>query len=128
MIVALYASSLAIWLVILSTRVIALRGNPIFKWFAFGHNDKKALDRAIRAQGNLIEYAPLFIILLLLAEMMGLLPATLHAFGLAFFIGRLMHGICFGFMRQNMVLRIAGTSLTLFPLLGLAVLLLGQSL
>ena len=128
MIVALYASSLAIWLVILSTRVIALRGNPIFRWFAFGHNNKKALDRAIRAQGNLIEYAPLFIILLLLAEMMGFSAAMLHGFGLAFSIGRLMHGVCFGFMRQNLFLRIAGTALTLFPLLGLAVQLLLQSL
>ena len=53
MVTGFYASLLALWLVVLSCRVIALRGNPVFRWFAFGHNDKKGLDRAIRAQGKL---------------------------------------------------------------------------
>jgi len=34
-----------------------------------------------------------------------------------------MHGICFGFMKSSMPLRIAGTALTLAPLLVAAALL-----
>jgi hypothetical protein len=35
-----------------------------------------------------------------------------------------MHGICFGFMTSSMPLRIGGTALTLFPMLGAALILL----
>jgi len=35
-----------------------------------------------------------------------------------------MHGFCFGFMTSSMPLRIGGTALTLFPLMGAAILLL----
>ncbi len=35
MAVGLYAALLGIWLVVLSLRVIALRGNPAFNWFGF---------------------------------------------------------------------------------------------
>ena len=125
MIVSLYASILAIWLVVLSVRVIAFRGNPVFRWFAFGTHDT-ALERAIRAQGNLTEYAPIFLILMLLAEMQGLAPASIHYYGIAFVAGRLMHGFCFGFMKKNLFLRVGGTVLTLFPILGLAAGLLSR--
>ena len=123
MVVTTYAAILAIWLVILSTRVIAFRGNPAFRWLAFGRFDD-SLDRAIRAQGNLTEYAPIFLILMVLAEMHGMAPASLHYYGMAFVLGRLMHGVCFGFMKRNLFLRVGGTVLTLFPILGLAVVLL----
>ena len=124
MVTAAYASLLALWLVVLSCRVIALRGNPVFRLFAFGHNDKKGLERAIRAQGNLTEYAPIFLIMMLLAEMDGAGPATLHWYGGVFVAGRGMHGVCFGFIRQNFFLRVGGMILTLFPILGLAIFLL----
>ena len=124
MVVALYAGLLALWLIILSMRVIALRGNPAFRWFAFGHNDAAALERAIRGHGNLTEYAPFSLILMLLVEMTSGVSAGLHAYGIAFLLGRLMHGLCFGFMTKNLMLRVGGTVLTLFPILGLAVQLL----
>lgn len=72
MITGTYASLQALLLVILSFKVIALRGNPAFKWFAFGNNGEEGLTRAIRAYGNLIEYAPIFLILMLVAELGGL--------------------------------------------------------
>ena len=55
MITGTYASLLALLLVILSFRVIALRGMPALKWFAFGNDGEQGLARAIRAHGNLIE-------------------------------------------------------------------------
>ena len=72
MITGTYASLLALLLVILSFRVIAFRGMPAFKWFAFGNDGEESLQRAIRGHGNLIEYAPIFLILMLVAEMGGL--------------------------------------------------------
>ena len=124
MITGTYASLLALLLVILSFRVIAFRGMPAFKWFAFGNDGEESLQRAIRGHGNLIEYAPIFLILMLVAEMGGLKETALHSYGIVFLVARLMHGLCFGFLKHSMVLRVGGTSLTLFSILGLAILVL----
>lgn len=126
MITALYASLLAIWLVFLSFRVIALRGSPVFAFMNINTDDEEMLQRAIRAHGNLTEYAPIMLILIYLLEQSSAEASMLHALGLVFLVGRLMHGICFGFMRSSMPLRIGGTVLTLTPLLVAAVLLLLQ--
>lgn len=127
MITALYASLLTLWLVFLSFRVIALRGSPVFAFLNINTDDQEMLQRAIRAHGNLTEYAPMMLILLYLLEISGTIPSTLHALGFAFLIGRLMHGICFGFMKSSMPLRIGGTVLTLTPLLVGSLMLLMSS-
>jgi len=126
MITAVYTSLLAIWLVFLSFRVIALRGSPVFAFLNINTDDEEMLQRAIRAHGNLTEYAPMMLILMYLLEQSNTDTSVLHALGLAFLVGRLMHGICFGFMRSSMPLRIGGTVLTLTPLLVAATLLLSQ--
>ena len=123
MITALYASLIAIILIILSIRVIAVRGNPIFKFFTFEPDDNNTLDRVIRGHSNLIEYAPLFLILLFFFEK-EFNSVYVHTYGIIFIIGRLMHGFCFAFTKQNMFLRVGGTVLTLGCLLGLAIKLL----
>ena len=56
----LYGALLGLWLVVLSFRVIGLRGGPGLGWLKFGYTVEQALTRSIRAQGNLIEYAPMF--------------------------------------------------------------------
>ena len=124
MITGTYVSLLALLLVTLSCRVMALRGTPIFKWFAFGNDGEQSLRRAIRGHGNLIEYAPIFLILMLVAEMGGLKETALHSYGIVFFVARLMHGLCFGFLKHSPILRVGGTALTLGSILGLAVLVL----
>lgn len=128
MVTALYASLLAILLFILSIRVIGLRGNPAFAFIAQGKGDDELLQRAIRAQGNLTEYAPIMLILLFFLETSGAASDKLHALSGAFLLGRLMHGICMGFMRSNMPLRVAGTALTLLPLAAAAAAVLLQAL
>jgi len=55
MITSLYASLLTFWLVLLSFRVIALRGSPVFRFLNIDTSDDDMLQRAIRAQGNLTE-------------------------------------------------------------------------
>ena len=126
MITALYASLLAILLFILSVRVIGLRGNPAFAFIAQGKGDDELLQRAVRAHGNFTEYVPTMLILLYFLESSGVAGAKLHALAGAFFLGRVMHGICMGFMRSNMPLRVGGTALTLLPLATAAVALLMQ--
>ena len=113
MITALYASLLAILLFILSIRVIGLRGNPVFSFIAQGKGDDEVLQRAIRAQANFTEYVPTMLMLLFLLERSGVADMKLHALAAAFFVGRVMHGMCMGFMRSSMPLRVGGTALTL---------------
>ena len=126
MITALYASLLTILLFILSIRVIGLRGNPAFAFIAQGKGDDELLQRAVRAHGNFTEYVPTMLILLYFLESSEVAGAKLHALAGAFFLGRVMHGICMGFMRSNMPLRVGGTALTLLPLAAAAVALLMQ--
>ena len=71
MISTLFTSLLAIWLLILSARVIALRGALFLKFFAFNNFGEKALSRSVRAQANFIEYTPFFLILLFIAAQPG---------------------------------------------------------
>jgi uncharacterized protein len=128
MITALYASLLAILLFILSIRVIGLRGSPIFAFMALGKGDDELLQRAVRAHGNLTEYLPTMLILLFFLETSGVAGTKLHVLAGAFLLGRVMHGICMGFMRSSMPMRVVGTALTLLPLAGAALLLLMQAL
>ena len=121
MITALYAGLLTILLFVLSIRVIGLRGNPAFSFIAHGKGDEELLQRAIRAHGNFTEYVPMMLILLAFLELSATSEFKLHLLGGAFSLGRVMHGVCFGFMRSNMLLRVGGTALTLFPLVAAAI-------
>ena len=121
MISTLFTSVLAIWLLILSTRIIALRGAWFLKFFAFNNFGEKALSRSVRAQGNFIEYTPFFLILLFFAEFNGSHPHFLYLVSCLFLISRLMHGIGFGFMRHSPFLRVGGTILTFVSILLIAV-------
>ena len=128
MITALYAGLLTILLFVLSIRVIGLRGNPAFSFIAHGKGDEELLQRAIRAHGNFTEYVPMMLILLAFLELSDTSEFKLHLLGGAFSLGRVMHGVCFGFMRSNMLLRVGGTALTLFPLVAAAIALIVQYL
>lgn len=124
MITSLYASLIAFILIILSIRVIAARGNPVFKFFTLKSDDKFTLERVIRGHSNLIEYAPIFLILLYFFEIAEFNSFYVHTFGFIFLIGRLMHGYCFAFTKKGMFLRVGGTALTLGCILNIAIRLL----
>jgi len=88
-ITACYAGLLALLLVALSVNVIRLR------WQyrqGLGDGGHPALVRAVRVQGNFIEYAPLGLILLWLLETAGFHAWVLHALGIALVLGRAAHG------------------------------------
>tara|TARA_B100002019_G_scaffold279730_1_gene281915 strand:+ start:244 stop:600 length:357 start_codon:yes stop_codon:yes gene_type:complete len=101
-------------MIILAVRVLDLRGSPVTKFFYKPNReiDPNDLERAIRGHGNLIEYAPLFLILMLALELSDASVTLLYMSGIIFSLGRLMHGIAFSFMRKNVFLRIGGMSLT----------------
>lgn len=88
MITLLYASILGLLLVVLSSRVIYLRRAYRVGIGAAEHRD---LERAIRAHGNLIEYAPLALIIMMLLEQYGAPAWQLHALGAALVISRHFH-------------------------------------
>jgi len=109
-----FATVLSLFMVILAFRVLDLRGSPVTKFFHKRNReiDPNDLERAIRGHGNLIEYAPLFLILMLALELSDASVTLLYMSGIIFSLGRLMHGIAFSFMRKNVFLRIGGMSLT----------------
>ena len=61
-----YSIILITFMLILAFRIIDLRGSPVTK---FLHSEDRVVDedtlyRAVRGHGNLIEYAPLFLVLI----------------------------------------------------------------
>jgi len=83
-----YAALLGLLLIVLSWGVSK---NRMRAQVSLGHGGDESLSAAIRAQGNFIEYVPLALILLLLAESSGAQTWLLHVFGGALLLGRLMH-------------------------------------
>ncbi|MGC6497389.1 MAG: MAPEG family protein [Candidatus Puniceispirillaceae bacterium] len=121
MITSLYASLLALFFILLSLRVIALRGNPLFAVLKRAGDDRHSLERAIRGHGNFAEYTPIMLVLMLIAEQSGGSATLLHSCGAMFLFGRLAHGFCFGFMKHSMPLRTGGMVLTLAALGSMAI-------
>lgn len=107
---------LALLLVILSLRIIGVRrGENV----SLGSGDSKTLERRIRAQGNLVEYAPIGLILIGLAEFQHANPFLIGVSAAAFVMGRLLHGYALGFTTKAIKPRVAGMLLTLLSLLAL---------
>lgn len=133
MITPLYAGALAFMLVGLSVNVI--RGRRAFG-AALGDAANTDMQRRIRAQANLAEYAPLFLILLGYAEYGNLPPWAVHLFGLAFLCGRFMHAYSLlraekyeeGKLAANPVWRIRGMMLTFGAIITLAMIIFAQSI
>ena len=117
MVTQLYASLATSFFLLLTIRIFGIRGNPLFKFISYGNENEEVIHRAVRGHGNFIEYAPLFFILLYLAEEAGTHNHILHSLAIMFMIGRLMHGILFSFMlRKSIALRGGGMFLTLLAL------------
>jgi uncharacterized membrane protein YecN with MAPEG domain len=87
-ITALYAGVLGILLVVISARVSVLRAK--FK-VMFGDGGQEALMRAIRAQGNFIEYVPLALLLIIMVEWAGAKPWVVHSLAGGLLASRLIH-------------------------------------
>lgn len=122
-ITALYASIIAIGVIILSNIVSARRGRA---GISILHGDDLGLALAIRRHGNLIENAPLMLILMGLCEAQGLGAPWLHAMGIGFIAARLAHVAGLSADRLLAPLRLAGGIVTQIAMLGAVGYLLSQ--
>ena len=61
MITQLYASLATGFFLLLTVRIFAIRGNPLFNFISYGKDDEEIVHRVVRGHGNFIEYAPLFL-------------------------------------------------------------------
>jgi hypothetical protein len=126
MITSLYTALLALILIFLSIKIIQNRRSSKI---SLGESGDDFLQRKIRAHGNFIEYAPIFLIMLLLVEINGCNKYFIHFFGIIFIIGRVLHayGITIAEIRnKNFLFRQAGMFCTFFCLSSLALILFFQ--
>lgn len=91
---ALYGAMNVLLTVLLAARISQLRLRHRVRLGDGGH---KELQRAIRAHGNNVEWLPLGLLLLLVAELSGGAPHALHAVGGLLFLGRLGHAAAWSF-------------------------------
>lgn len=83
-----YAGLTALLALYLAYQVTVFRRNL---QVGIGDNNDHAMLVAIRAHANLLEYAPIVLVLLLIAELSGAGSTFLHVCGTAFFLSRLAH-------------------------------------
>lgn len=85
---ALYAGLCGLLLLTLAARVVARRRSAKI---GLGVRDDRTLEQRVRAHGNAVEYVPIAVLLLLVAELSGLAQGWLHAAGIALVASRLAH-------------------------------------
>lgn len=85
---AVFAAVTGLLLLVLSAQVVKFR----LKYRkGLGVNDDPEFEAAVRAQANLVEYAPLGLIMLAIAELNGVSGALIYWTGMALVVGRILH-------------------------------------
>lgn len=110
----IYTIPLVALFLVLSWRVIAERRSSRI---AYGDNDSPRVHAKIRAQANWVEYTPISLLLILMAEVQGVSPALLHLAGVTLIVGRFMHGYGMSFAPKQLMFRTVGMLLTLIAVL-----------
>lgn len=90
MITALYAGMLGLMLIGLS--IVVIKGRRANK-IALGDGQQHDLMKRMRAHANFVEYAPMFLLLLAMAEINGLTAYLVHFLAIVFIAGRIMHAL-----------------------------------
>tara|TARA_Y100000590_G_scaffold467107_1_gene644822 strand:- start:276 stop:671 length:396 start_codon:yes stop_codon:yes gene_type:complete len=118
MITLLYASLLGILVIFLAykTGMTRLKENNLL-----GDGNSSSMLQAIRAHGNLIEYLPIFLILLGLIEMQNVAAWQLHTVGSIFFVGRILHAYGMYISSESTPFRMAGIIFTWISILALSI-------
>jgi hypothetical protein len=119
-ITAVFAGLLALMLVGVSVRVTVLRAKKKINLFDGGD---PTLGRAIRVQGNFIEYVPMALALMGLVEWMGVKPWFVYLLGIALVAARVSHAL--GIYSSVFPARVIGTSTTWIVLAAGGLLVLG---
>lgn len=110
---ALWVGLNALLLILLSARVGMVRTKQKIN---LGDGGNPEMVKAIRTQGNYIEYAPAAIGGLVLLALLNTSALVIHILGSVFFFGRVAHllGLGMGVWPQG---RMVGTALTMLTLL-----------
>ena len=120
-ITAVFTALLALMLVGISVRVTVLRARKKINFFDGGDQE---LGRAIRVQGNFIEYVPMTLALMALMEGMGARHWLVYTFGALLLAARFAHA--WGLYAGVVQARVVGTSGNWFLLAAGALVVLGQ--
>jgi uncharacterized membrane protein YecN with MAPEG domain len=112
-VIAPYAAALGLLFALLSVRSLLLRRRLRV---ALGDGGNEQLLRATRAHANFAEYAPLALLLLVLAEQAGAPGLALHALAASLVLGRALHAWGISRVPERPPYRVAGMALTLTPL------------
>lgn len=119
---AVFAAVTGLLLLVLSTHVVRFR----LKYRkGMGVTDDRDFEAAVRAHANLVEYAPLGLLMLGLAELNGVPGQLVYWAGMALVVGRVLHawGMINGRGGTHWA-RMAGIALTWLAILVAALLLL----
>jgi uncharacterized protein len=90
---------------------------------ALGMAGNAELERRVRVQGNFVEYVPLALVLLTMAELRGATPFLLHALCLCLLAARASHAWGVSHTPENFRFRVAGMAGTFTVIVGTALLL-----
>ena len=104
-ITALYAALIAIWAVILSNHVSLSRGKLKI---SFGDGGSPKMMLIMRRHANLMENAPLALLVMALAEASGLPVLWAHLLGVVLLVARLVHPFGLTIANPTNPLRIVG--------------------
>ena len=119
-ITAVFTALLALMLVGVSIRVTVLRAKKKINLFDGGDPE---LGRAIRVQGNFVEYVPLALALMGLSEWLGATPWIVYLLGAALLAARFAHA--WGLYSDVFQGRVVGTTVTWIVLAAGGLLVLG---
>lgn len=117
---AVFAAVTAVLLLFLSVQVSRYR---LKYQQGLGVNDDQGFEVAVRAHGNLVEYAPMALILMAIGELNGVNAQWIYWVGMALVGGRILHA--FGMFNGNggpHKARLVGILLTWLSILVMAVL------
>ncbi len=115
----IYMGVLALLFIVLSVRVVLLRGRYQVK---LGDGGNEVLQRAIRAHANFVEYVPLALLLMLAADLVGHDKIVVHTLGITLVIARVAHAFGVSTESGRSLGRAVGIALTLLVLIAGAVL------
>ncbi len=111
----IYVALTALWMIVLAVRVANGRGKHKV---SLGDGGNEDMSIRMRGFGNLVEYAPAVLLLLLMLELKGIEQQYLHIYGAVFVVCRVVHPFAlFGqvkptkFQKLGRMLSVIGTLL-----------------
>ncbi|MDF3031739.1 MAG: hypothetical protein K0R03_2297 [Moraxellaceae bacterium] len=120
----LYAGLLSLVFLILSARVVLMRGEG---GISLGDGGNPVMLRRIRAHANFAEYVPLLLLMIGFLEASGVSATVLHGLGATLLVARVLHGYALSFTASFKFGRMVGAALTFLLLLVAGVLCLYQA-